>query len=156
MSFSTGNHGISACKSQWLVLPQSTLMVRETSLCHVVETLHILLCQVGRWLILCAPAVCSWPKGAQKCPAELSNHGVPPESAQKFTAELLLLDPAGSPNLTDCLTAIFALNCAMWGVIWALKMCNWFWWVLDVKCCTKMIPACLQSMPLLPMIGFLF
>ena len=74
---------------------------------------NILVCQVGRWLILCAPAVCSWPKGAQKCPAELSNHGVLPESAQKFTAELLLLDPAGSPNLTDCLTAIFALNCAM-------------------------------------------
>ena len=35
------------------------------------------LSQVGRWLILCAPALCSWPKQKtkfQKCPAELSNH----------------------------------------------------------------------------------
>ena len=35
------------------------------------------LSQVGRWLILCAPAVCSWSKkgpNSKKCPAELSNH----------------------------------------------------------------------------------
>ena len=33
--------------------------------------------QVGRWLILCAPAVCSWSTKRtkfQKCPAELSNN----------------------------------------------------------------------------------
>ena len=73
------------------------------------------LSQVGRWLILCAHDVCSWPKQKttfQKCTAELSNHGMLPASAQKFMAELQVLD-AGPPNLTDCLTAIFALNCAM-------------------------------------------
>ena len=64
-------------------LPLMYLMSMTICVCICSHQIHCgcigfsLLSQVGRWLILCAPAVCSWPKGAskfQKCPAELSNH----------------------------------------------------------------------------------
>ena len=50
--------------------------------------------QVGRWLILCALAVCSWSKKRTKflkCPAELSNN-----YSIEDSNEMLLLDDAGS------------------------------------------------------------
>ena len=67
------------------------------------------LSQVGRWLILCAPAVCSCPKQKGQI-QKLSSRTQHSLNKARFSSSAFILDDAGPPACPDRLTAIFDLN----------------------------------------------